>query len=627
MATESKKSSSSKLKSVDASRARRAKTRRKSSGCLHRQIVQSKLTDETEEDSYLSTALPRLVDRAYHAFLARVSGGLSPGAIASAYADWLIHLSLSPGKVLQLNEKMVRKTIRLQKYLIACASNKSDTNACIEPLPQDQRFRSAEWQRWPFNIGYQAFLLNQQWWYNATTGVRGVNRRHEMIVEFVTRQLLDICSPSNFLSTNPELINRTVRENGANLARGAFNFVEDWQHLASGGAAAVPEGFEVGKTLAATPGKVVYRNDLIELIQYEPMTKKVHREPILFVPAWIMKYYILDLSAHNSLVRYLLEQGYTVFMISWKNPGSPYRNFGMDDYLNLGVFDALDVASSISESQKVHCAGYCLGGTLLSIAAAAMARDGDDRLGSMTLLAAQVDFTEPGELELFINESEVSFLEDMMWEQGYLDSKQMVGTFQLLRSNDLIWSRMVQEYLQGERPSVIDLMAWNADSTRMPYRMHSEYLRKLFLNNDLAEGRYEVGGLPVALADVDVPAFIVGTIKDHIAPWKSVYKFHLFVDSPITFVLTGGGHNAGIVSEPGHQGRQYQITQQNVNGQYIDPETWTKQVPRQDGSWWPEWAAWLSGRAGRLCDPPGMGSDPLGYEVLCDAPGNYVLER
>ncbi len=312
-------------------------------------------------------------------------------------------------------------------------------------------------------------------------------------MEFAARQLLDMTAPSNFPLTNPEILWRTISTGGFNLVRGAQNSFADYERALGGKKPVGTEQFEVGHDVAITPGKVVFHNRLIELIQYAPAMQEVRAEPILIVPAWIMKYYILDLSPHNSLIKYLTEQGFTVFMISWKNPGPDDRDLGMDDYPVIGVMDALDAIGRILPDRKVHAAGYCLGGTLLSIAAAAMARDRDDRIATLTLLAAQTDFTEAGELMLFTDESQVTFLEDMMWEQGFLDSRQMAGAFEMLRSNDLVWSRIVHDYLLGEREPMTDLMAWNADATRMPYRMHSEYLRRLFLDNDLAEGRSPLG--------------------------------------------------------------------------------------------------------------------------------------
>jgi polyhydroxyalkanoate synthase len=287
---------------------------------------------------------------------------------------------------------------------------------------------------------------------------------------------------------------------------------------------------------------------------------------------------------------------------------------------------ALNAIGAIVPERGMHAAGYCLGGTLLAIAAAAMARDGDDRLASATLLAAQTDFTEPGEIMLFLNETEVAFLEDLMWERGYLDSDQMSGAFQLLRSSDLIWSRIVHEYLLGRRQEMNDLMAWNADGTRLPYRMHSEYLRQLFLNNDLAQGRYEVDDRPITISDIRVPLFAVGTVRDHVAPWISVYKIHLLTDTEVTFVLTAGGHNAGVVSEPGHPGRSYQIATKHEGDMYVDPETWRAATPERAGSWWPEWTGWLQRHSSGKGRPPPMGAPAQGYPVLEDAPGRYVLQ-
>jgi polyhydroxyalkanoate synthase len=340
-----------------------------------------------------------------------------------------------------------------------------------------------------------------------------------------------------------------------------------------------------------------------------------------------MKYYILDLSEHNSLVRYLTAQGFTVFMISWKNPDANDRDLGMDDYVSSGVMDALDAVEAIGSGQKIHAVGYCLGGTLMSIAAAAMARDGDARLKSLTLLATQIDFTEAGELMLFIDESQLSLLEDLMWDQGYLDTTQMAGAFELLRSKDLIWSRMVHDYLMGERTPMNDLMAWNADATRMPYRMHSEYLRQLFLKNDLAEGRYRVGHGPIAISDIRVPVFLVGTERDHVAPWESVYKFNLLSDTDVTFVLTSGGHNAGIVSEPGHAHRHYRVREKASDDSYTDPDRWMQETSPVDGSWWPVLSTWVAEQSSEQTAPPALGAKTKGYAPLCDAPGSYVFQE
>ena len=580
-----------------------------------------------ERDSFSSTAISEIMDRSLRAGIARFTAGLSPSALGGAYLDWAVHLLSSPGKRFQLVDKAARKGVRYANFLGRAAADPASAPCCIEPLPQDRRFSAPEWQQWPYNALHQGFLLTQQWWHNATTGVRGVSRQHERVVEFATRQLLDIVAPSNFIPTNPIALEKTINSGGRNLLQGWSNFLEDWERSASGKKPVGAEQYRVGENVAVTPGKVVYRNRLIELIQYAPTTEKVHAEPVLIVPAWIMKYYILDLSPQNSLVRYLVEKGHTVFIISWKNPEPADRDLGMDDYMRLGVTAALDAVSAICDRRRIHGVGYCLGGTLLSIAAAAMARDGDDRLASLTLLASEVDFTEAGELTLFIDESELSFLEDMMWEQGFLDTKQMAGAFQLLRSNDLIWSRLQHEYLMGERRPMSDLMAWNADLTRMPYRMHSEYLRGLFLNNDFMEGRYMVDDRPVAANDIRAPIFCVATARDHVAPWRSVYKMHLIADTEVTFLLTNGGHNTGIVSEPGRPGHSYQVATQPAMARYVDPDTWKRTVPATDGSWWPEWQAWLVRRSGDPIPPPPLGAPVKGYDVVCDAPGVYVFQE
>jgi len=575
--------------------------------------------------THASNAFREVMDRSLHAMIARWTGGLSPAAIAQAWADWALHLAAAPGKQVQLVEKAGRKGMRYSDYALRVALGGGQAERCIEPLEQDRRFDSDGWQKPPFNLIHQGFLLSQQWWWNATTGLHGVTPQHGQAVEFGARQLLDVVSPANFVATNPDLLARTIGSGGLNLLQGAMNWREDAEKAIAGKPLYNSEKYVVGETLAVTPGKVVYRNRLIELIQYSPATETVHPEPVLITPAWIMKYYILDLQPKNSLVKFLTEQGFTVFMISWRNPDSRDRDLGMDAYLRAGPMAALDAVQAITGQDRIHACGYCLGGTLLTIAAAAMARDGDDRLASLSLFAAQSDFTEAGELMLFINEAQVAFLEDMMWEQGYLDAKQMAGAFQLLRPNDLIWSRLTTEYLMGERSPEFDLLAWNADATRMPYRMHSQYLRRLFLENRFATGRYEVEGRAVVPGNITAPVFAVGTEHDHIAPWHSVHKVHYLLDSEVTFVLAKGGHNAGIVSEPGHPRRHYRIATRPTTAPFAEPELWAETAEFREGSWWSAWSAWLAARSGPKGPPPSMGAPDLGLAPITDAPGRYVL--
>ncbi|MBM3951869.1 MAG: alpha/beta fold hydrolase [Rhodospirillales bacterium] len=567
------------------------------------------------------------IDRVVHAVQGRLTSGMAPAATALAFFDWLVHLANSPGKMNELAQNAYAKSLGFALYAARNGFRPGQSDApFITPLPGDTRFASDEWRKYPFNMIHQAFLLGEQWWNYATKEVRGVSRHHQDMVGFSARQFWDMIAPSNYLLTNPDLVKTTLEQGGANLARGYERLLADAQAALSGQPPKPRTDFAVGKNLAVTPGKVVLKNRLIELIQYTPSTPTVHPEPVLIVPAWIMKYYILDLQPQNSLIKYLVDQGHTVFAISWKNPDAGDRDLGLEDYRELGVEAALQAIDAIAPGRKVHGVGYCLGGTLLSIATAAMARDGRDRLASLTLLAAQVDFEEAGEIMLFIDESQLLYLEDMMWEKGFLDTKQMAGAFQMLRSKDLVWSRLVRNYLLGEDETLNDMMTWNADATRMPYRMHSDYLRHLFLDNALARGKFQVGGKTVALTDIRVPILAVGTTTDHVAPWKSVYKIRLLTDTEVTFVLTSGGHNAGIVSEPGRPRRSHQIATAAAGDKYIDPDAWAQATPKHEGSWWPAWQAWLAERSGAKVPPPATGNAKAGYAPLYDAPGTYVLQ-
>ncbi len=569
----------------------------------------------------------RAMDRSLGALSAQMTAGISPAALWLAWSDWALHLAQSPGKRAELAVKAWRKTARLAVHSLRQAHDDA-ADCCIDPLPGDRRFEDEAWRRQPFSLWYQSFLLAQQWWHNATHEVPGVTPHHEAVVSFATKQILDVFSPSNSPLTNPEVIERAAATGGANFLEGYRLFVDDMARQISGEPPAGTEEFRPGKEVAVTPGQVVYRNHLIELIQYAPTTPTVHAEPVLIVPAWIMKYYILDLSPENSLVRHLVGEGHTVFCISWRNVTAADRDLTLEDYRRLGVMAALDAIGRIVPGRRIHATGYCLGGTLLSIAAAAMAHAGDDRLASMTLLAAQTDFTEPGELGLFIDHSQIDYLEDAMWHRGFLDTHQMAGAFQLLRSQDLIWSRMLRQYMMGEPAAMNDLMAWNADATRMPFRMHSEYLRQLFLDNDLAAGRYMVDGFPVAIRNIRAPIFAVGTERDHVAPWRSVYKIHYLSNADVTFLLTNGGHNAGIVSEIGRKGRHYRIAGKTGAEPCVDADSWAEQADLREGSWWPAWQAWLAERSSpERVALPAMGAPDAGLPLLGDAPGTYVHQR
>ncbi|WP_415183027.1 PHA/PHB synthase family protein [Phaeovulum sp.] len=558
---------------------------------------------------------------AIRAYLARVTMGAAADGLSSSFLNWWMRLASSPEKQRWLLEKMARHAVALGQ-----PHPQAPPDRAILPPKHDDRFDAPEWQHWPFDLIQRNFRLTQRWWHEATNNPDGMPRRDDRIVSLVARQMLDMVSPSNGLWTNPEVIAQTMREGGGNLIRGAQYLLEDWQREISGEPPIGAENYMPGRDVAVTPGKVVFRTHLLELIQYAPQTDSVAAEPIMIVPAWIMKYYILDLSPENSLVRFLVRNGFTVFMISWRNPDTADRDLGLSDYLDA-VGQALDAIGAIMPDTQVHAVGYCLGGTLLSAKAAQMARDKDQRLKTMTLFATQTDFEDPGESQLLINEHNVTFLEHLMSGQGYLDTKQMVDAFKILQSRDSIWPQYVSDYLMGRRHSMTDLAAWSADATRLPYRMQSEYLRHIVLDNELAQGRYEVGGTAVKISDISVPMFCVLAFDDYVAPWQSVYKLHLLTNADLTFVLTSGGHIDGIVSDPEKDGALYQIAAAPDKARHEMPEDWRVKTPVMAGSWWPELAIWLRHHGGGSRNPPPMGTVTGQTSPLTDAPGTYVFQR
>jgi polyhydroxyalkanoate synthase len=563
------------------------------------------------------------LDRASRAAVAYLSAGVSPHAFIEAWSDWALHLARAPGRQLELVE---RAQENMAKLMAQSLWSQPDAGSAFAPKAYDHRFQHPGWDKPPFRTMQQGFLAMQDWWDYATDHLRGLRPEDADRTRFMARQILDLVSPSNFPALNPEIIEETRKSKGKNLAEGARNAVHDFVNTVAQIHEPAPEGFQIGKDLACTPGEVVFRNDLFELIQYAPQTDTVQAEPILIVPAWIMKYYILDLSPHNSMVNFLVQQGFTVFMISWCNPTAEQADLSLDDYRERGVIAALKAVNAIVPDRKVHAVGYCLGGTILAIAAATMAREKDDRLASISLMAAQVDFAEAGELLLFLDESQIAFLEDMMWEKGFLDRPQMARAFSTIRSEDLIYSRAVRRYFLGKEDLPTDMGVWVSDTTRMPARMHSEYLRGLFLENRLTAGRFAVKGRVIALKDISAPIFAVGTETDHIAPWRSVYKTQLFTDSDLTFVLTSGGHNSGIVNEPTIGRGHHRISHRAAGALYVGPEAWFAQNAPKPGSWWPAWEIWLKEKSSGVAPAPAIGAPGKGLVAMGSAPGTYILQ-
>jgi polyhydroxyalkanoate synthase subunit PhaC len=578
------------------------------------------LDAETDPDQH-ARAAAQLFDSRLHAAAAPLSGGLSPIALSLAYVDWALHLATQPAQAARLAASAQAGALRWWGETLGRA-----------PVDgADARFADPAWQAWPWAPVVNAYHAAERWWGDATA-LRGMSAHHQEMTRFFARQWLDMLSPANAGLGNPEVLQRTREQQGANLVHGAANALDDWRRAHGLPPLQAPApAYRPGVEVAVTPGQVVHRNHLSELIMYRPLTARVQAEPVFIVPSWIMKYYILDLSPHNSMVRWLVEQGHTVFILSWRNPDASDALLGLADYLEQGVFDNLAAIARLVPGEAVQACGYCLGGTLLAIGAAALARPGGveggaplPALASVTLLAAETDFSEPGEMGVLIDESQVTMIEDMMAERGYLSGRQMAGSFAYLHSRELVWSQRMRELWLGEPDQPNDLMAWNADLTRMPAVMHSEYLRRCYLRNELAEGRFPVQDRPVSLGDIRVPMFVVGTEKDHVSPWRSVYKIHRLTEGELRFVLTNGGHNAGIVSEPGHAHRHYAWRDRPAGGAWVDCAHWAEGATRAEGSWWTAWHDWLlahgSGRSVKA-------RSPQPAEELGEAPGRYVHQR
>jgi polyhydroxyalkanoate synthase len=485
---------------------------------------------------------------------------------------------------------------------------------------KDARFKDPAWSEGIFDYMKQAYLITSNWSEHLVEEAEGLDADTKQKAAFFTKQIVNALAPSNWVFSNPELLRETFAADGENLVRGMQFLAED---IARGGGdlkirQTDPSQFKLGENIAATPGKVIYQNDLFQLIQYGATTERVFKRPLLIVPPWINKYYILDLTPEKSMVKWAVEQGHTVFMVSWVNPDGKLAKKTFEDYMREGVIAAVDRVCEATGENKINAVGYCVGGTLLSVTLAYMAAKNDRRVGSATYFASQVDFRHAGDLQVFTDEAQIAQVEREMAERGYLDSSKMAQVFNLMRSNDLIWPYIVSVYQKGKEPLPFDLLFWNSDATRMPAANHSFYLRRFYLNNDLAEGRLEIGGVRLDLSKIKIPVFTVATREDHIAPARSVFAGAQCFGGPVRFILAGSGHIAGIIAPPG-KSRYPHWTGGPPEGELED---WIGKAEEHPGSWWPEWQAWVETRDKRQVKAREIGGGKL--EPIEDAPGSYV---
>ncbi|CUB00121.1 PHA/PHB synthase family protein [Pannonibacter indicus] len=491
----------------------------------------------------------------------------------------------------------------------------------VTPPPRDKRFEDPDWnENQFFDFLKQLYLITSNWAQSMVSEAEGLDEHTKHKADFYVQQLSNALSPSNFVLTNPALLKETLASNGENLARGMELLAEDIK--AGHGDIKIRQTdaskFALGKNLALTPGKVIARNDVCEVIQYDPTTETVLKRPLLIVPPWINKFYILDLTPEKSFIKWAVDQGHTVFVISWINPDEHQAQKSFEHYMREGILSTLDVIAKTTKETKVNAIGYCVGGTLLAVTLAYMAATGDDRIASATFFTTQVDFTYAGDLKVFVDEEQIAILEKRMAERGYLDGSKMASAFNMLRSNDLIWPYVVNNYLRGKEPFPFDLLFWNSDSTRMPAANHSFYLRNCYLENNLSKGKMEIGGQKLDLKKVTIPVYNLATKEDHIAPPRSVFKGSSCFGGPVDYILSGSGHIAGVINPPARGKYQY-WTGGKPEGTYED---WLKTAEEHPGSWWPHWDAWLRQQDGSTVKARKPGAHRV--KILGDAPGTYV---
>ncbi len=538
-----------------------------------------------------------------------------------------INMLQDPQKLMQMQIDLYQSYLGLWSQMAEKATGQKISTTPLQPKKGDRRFQHEDWQEnMVFDFIKQSYLLTANWVNESLSNVEGMNEHDHKKAIFQINQFLDAISPSNFPITNPEVIKATIESNGQNLVNGLKNILTDMEH----GSISMTDykAFEVGKNIAVTKGKVVYQNRLIQLIQYSPTTKEVSKTPLVIFPPWINRFYILDLQEKNSFVKYAVNAGQTVFMVSWKNPDESYANVGWEDYLNEGIFEAIAQALEITGEKSLNTIGYCIGGTLLSSALAVMAKTNDNRVNSATFFTSLMDFENPGEIEVFLDEEQISALEEKMAKKGYLEGRDMASAFSALRSNDLVWSFVVNNYLLGKDPFPFDLLYWNDDPTRMPAKMHSYYLRNMYLENNLAKkDKLTLCGQKIDITKINMPMYMVTGLNDHITPWKSCYApFQRMQSKNKRFILGKAGHVAGVANPPVPKGKPMKKAFWSGEATQKNPETWLKSAKENKDSWWADWASWCNDVSGeKIPARTKLGSTK--NKPLEDAPGSYVKQR
>ncbi|SDR58056.1 polyhydroxyalkanoate synthase [Rhizobiales bacterium GAS113] len=576
----------------------------------------------------LSRNLNRIAERSLRLiqnFLSRSpefgSMGISdPGGVGSAFIELTTKMMADPSAVAHAQIDLWNENLLLWQQMTGRFLGLTD----VQDQRSDRRFKNPEWtENAVFDFIKQSYLISSKAILSSVHGVKGLDQNSARKVDFYSRQFVDAISPSNFVATNPEVLRTTLESGGENLINGLSNLLEDIER--GKGRLAIKmtdmDAFRLGENLATTPGKVIYQNEMMQLIQYAPSTKKVRKTPLLIVPPWINKFYVLDLNPQNSFIRWLVGQGHTVFVISWVNPDARLSDKSFEDYMKEGPLAALDAIEAATGEHEANLIGYCLGGTLLACTTAYLTTTGDNRIKSATYLVTMVDFTDVGDMAVFIDEEQLAALETRMQERGFLEARDMATSFNLLRANDLVWSLVVSNYLLGKEPPPCDLLFWNADSTRMPAAMHSFYLRKMYHENRLAvAGGITLAGIPIDLRRIETPTFLLSTREDHIAPWRSTYAATRIYKGPIKFVLSASGHMAGVISPPGGKYGHWQNDTLPET-----PDEWMAGATAHSGSWWPVWDEWVLEHSGGLvrARQPGTGA----LKPIEDAPGSYVRVR